>query len=82
MNPNISALFTFPNKRFPGNPGSRPEPAWSLVPDAIMVNSPFVDTQEVFFKADNLYVFVQTLKIYLFAILKYLQVYMHIFICI
>ena len=50
MNPNISALFTFPNKRFPGNPGSRPEPAWSLVPDAIMVNSPFVDIQEVFFK--------------------------------
>ena len=50
MNPNISALFTFPNKRFPGNPGSRPEPAWSLVPDAIMVNSPFVDIHEVFFK--------------------------------
>ena len=50
MNSNISALFTFPNKRFPGNPGSRPEPAWSLVPDAIMVNSPFVDIQEVFFK--------------------------------
>ena len=49
MNPNISALFTFPNKRFPGNPGTRPEPAWILVPDAIMVNSPFVDIQEVYF---------------------------------
>ena len=80
MNPNISALFTFPNKRFPGNPGSRPEPAWSLVPDAIMVNSPFVDIQEVFFVANNKksYIFVQTLKIYLFAILKYLQVCMQI----
>jgi len=34
--------FSFVNVHywFPGNPGSRPEPAWSLVPDAIMVVQP------------------------------------------
>ena len=65
MNP-ISALFTFPIKRFPGNPGSRPEPAWSLVPDAIMVNSPFGNIQEMFFFENNKRIlYLQTFKIFL-----------------
>ena len=80
MNPNISALFTFPNKRFPGNPGSRPEPAWSLVPDAIMVNSPFRNIQEMFFVniKESVFANIQDISSILF---KYLQVHMKICIC-
>ena len=91
MNPNISALFTFPNKRFPGNPGSRPEPAWSLVPDAIMVNSPFGrHSRKVFllqmikescFGKHSRYFFQSNIQDIFSILFKYLHVHMEICIC-